>query len=64
MRYNRVCDEDDWDDPALQQIMIGELHLPPDIGEKRERKHWEWALGFHALKNYGFLNREIGRAHV
>jgi len=58
MHYNKVCDLTDWDAPEIKRIMEEELHLPDDSQEKKERKHWEWAMGFHALQNYGFLNRD------
>lgn len=68
MHFNKVCDELDWDDPGIREIMLRELHLPADIPGKKERKHWEWAMGFQALKTYGFLNRNhnalgVGSGH-
>ena len=36
--------------------MTGELHLPSDIHLRKERKHWEWAMGFYAFQHYGSLS--------
>src|SRR5262249_20664324 len=49
------CAAADWEDPDLRRIMAGELGLRGDFFERRERKHWEWAVGFRALEEYGYL---------
>lgn len=58
MHFNKVCDADDWDDPQVKRIMVDHLRLPADIDNAKERKHWEWAMGMLALKEYGFLRGE------
>lgn len=57
MHFNKVCEETDWYDPNISRIMNDNLHLPADISTRKERKHWEWAMGMHALEFYGFLDR-------
>jgi SAM-dependent methyltransferase len=52
---NRVCTAADWEDAELRRIMAQELGLRSDFYERRERKHWEWALGIQALEEYGYL---------
>ncbi|MCX6132002.1 MAG: class I SAM-dependent methyltransferase, partial [Proteobacteria bacterium] len=59
MLFNKPCLEDDWNNDAFQKILLENLHLPRDCLSKRERKHWEWAMGFLALEYYGYLNRSV-----
>lgn len=59
MRINKPCSEADWSDPELRRIMIEELHYEPErIDKKRQRKQWEWAMGWHALDRHGCLDRD------
>lgn len=58
MQFNKVCDEQDWENEDVRNIMRDHLHLRDDFNELRERKHWEWAMGLLSLKEHGFLNRD------
>ncbi|MGE0174563.1 MAG: methyltransferase domain-containing protein [Oligoflexales bacterium] len=55
--FNKVCDEADWEFSDIRQIMTNVLHLPEQALTNKERKHWEWSLGFKALKDYGYLDK-------
>ncbi len=57
MQFNKVCDEQDWDNEEVRNMMRDHLYLREDFNELRERKHWEWAMGLRTLKEYGYLNK-------
>lgn len=66
--FNKTCDLSDWEIPDIRRIMKDELHLRDDFYVNKERKHWEWAMGFRALEKYGYLKKNhvalgIGSGH-
>lgn len=56
MWFNKACDRADWEHPDIARIMTACLGLPEDIAERKERKHWEWAISLLALERYGYLD--------
>ncbi len=67
-KFNKACDPDDWNNPDLRSIMKNILLLPHDPDTQKSRKNWEWAMGYKALKDYGYLTPEkraigIGAGH-
>lgn len=66
--FNKTCSPADWEIPEISRIMKDELHLRDDFLINIERKHWEWAMGFHALEKYDYLKKNhvalgIGSGH-
>lgn len=66
--FNKTCSPVDWEIPEIRRIMKDELHLRSDCFTHIERKHWEWAMGFHALEKYNYLKSDhialgIGSGH-
>lgn len=51
MNYNRVCNLEDWDDPALRPFL--DAVFPH--GANKHRKNWEIAQAVRALQDFGAL---------
>ncbi len=58
MIFNKTCCENDWEYDWFRDITINELCHPDYYLIEKERKLWEWVMGFKALREYGYMKKD------